>query len=72
MPRAQGAIEQLIRHRVAQHPRQTWLKYNDTEFTWEQVLSNIQRAANGLLALNPFLRQPRRLRKLHVAMASCR
>ena len=51
MPRAQGPIEQLIRHRVAQHPRQTWLKYNDTEFTWEQVLSNIQRAANGLLAL---------------------
>ena len=51
MPRAQGEIEQLIRHRVAQHPRQTWLKYNDTEFSWEQVLSNIQRAANGLLAL---------------------
>jgi acyl-CoA synthetase (AMP-forming)/AMP-acid ligase II len=51
MPRAQGPIEQLIHHRVAQHPRQTWLKYNDTEFSWEQVLSNIQRAANGLLAL---------------------
>src|SRR5208283_2531775 len=51
MPRAQGAIEQLIRLRVAQHPQQTWLKYNDTEFAWEQVLSNIQRAANGLLAL---------------------
>jgi len=51
MPRTQGAIEQLIRLRVAQHPRQSWLKYKDSECTWEHVLSNIQRAANGLLAL---------------------
>ncbi|HEY6395572.1 MAG TPA: AMP-binding protein, partial [Candidatus Binataceae bacterium] len=51
MPRNQGAIEQIIRHRVAQHPRETWLKFNDFEFAWEQVLANIQRAANGLLAL---------------------
>src|SRR5512137_2786906 len=51
MARAQGAIEQLIRLRVKQHPRETWLKFKDSEFTWEQVLANIHRAANGLLAL---------------------
>jgi carnitine-CoA ligase len=51
MARAQGAIEQLIRLRVKQHPREVWLKFKDSEFTWEQVLANIHRAANGLLAL---------------------
>ncbi len=51
MARAQGPIEQLIRHRVAQHPRDIWLKFKDREFTWEQVLANIHRAANGLLEL---------------------
>ncbi len=51
MARAQGAIEQLIRLRVKQHPRETWLKFKDQEFSWEEVLSNILRAANGLLAL---------------------
>lgn len=49
MARVQGAIEQLIRQRVAEHPRQTWLKFKDSEFAWDQVLANIQRAANGLL-----------------------
>src|SRR5208337_1087757 len=44
-------IEQLIRHRVAQHPGEVWLKFKDERFTWEQVLDNIQRAANGLLDL---------------------
>ncbi len=51
MARVQGAIEQLIRQRVGQHPRQTWLKFKDSEFAWDQVLANIQRAANGLLDL---------------------
>ena len=51
MARVQGAIEQLIRMRVKQHPHETWLKFKDQEFSWEQVLSNIHRAANGLLAL---------------------
>jgi crotonobetaine/carnitine-CoA ligase len=51
MARAQGAAEQLIRQRVRQHPRQTWLKFRGTEFSWEEVLANIHRAANGLLAL---------------------
>ena len=51
MARAQGAIEQLIRLRAKQHPHDTWLKFKDQEFSWEQVLSNIHRAANGLLAL---------------------
>jgi crotonobetaine/carnitine-CoA ligase len=51
MARVQGPIEQLIRHRVAQHPREVWLKFKDQQFTWEQVLDNIHRAANGLLEL---------------------
>ena len=49
MARQQGAIEQLIRQRVKQHPSQTWLKFKDAEFSWEEVLSSILRAANGLL-----------------------
>src|SRR5208282_5817941 len=35
--RAQGAIEQLIRLRVKQHPRKTWLNLKDQKFWWEQV-----------------------------------
>ncbi len=51
MARKQGTMEQMVRQRVAQHPRQTWLKFKDSEFTWEQVLANMNRAANGLLEL---------------------
>jgi crotonobetaine/carnitine-CoA ligase len=51
MVRLQGPIEQLIRHRVAQHPDEVWLKFKDQYFTWQQVLDNIHRAANGLLDL---------------------
>jgi crotonobetaine/carnitine-CoA ligase len=49
--RAQGAVEQVIRQRVAEHPDSTWLKWQDSEFTWRDVLSGAQRAANGLLEL---------------------
>ena len=51
MPRAQSPLEQLLRQRVAAHPQQTWLKFRDTEYSWQDTLSHIQRAANGLLEL---------------------
>jgi carnitine-CoA ligase len=51
MSRAQGAVEQVIRQRVADHPDQTWLKWKDDEIPWRDVLGNTQRAANGLLEL---------------------
>ncbi|MGH9215197.1 MAG: AMP-binding protein, partial [Acidimicrobiales bacterium] len=51
MARAQGAIEQVIRQRMADHPQATWLKWKDEETPWAEVLSNAQRAANGLLEL---------------------
>jgi crotonobetaine/carnitine-CoA ligase len=51
MPRAQSPIETMIRSRVAAHPKATWLKFKDREYRWEEVLSNIQRAANGLLEI---------------------
>jgi crotonobetaine/carnitine-CoA ligase len=51
MVRARSAVEEIIRTRVTQHPREVWLKFKDSTYTWEEVLSNIQRAANGLLAL---------------------
>src|SRR3990172_948 len=51
MARAQSPLEQLIRQRVAAHPQQTWLKFRDTECSWQDTLSHIQRAANGLLEL---------------------
>jgi len=49
MSRLKGPIEQLIRGRAAQHPGEVWLKFKDQQFTWEQVLASINRAANGLL-----------------------
>ncbi len=51
MARAQNALEQLIRLRVREHPRETWLKFKGTDYSWESVLDNIQRTANGLLDL---------------------
>jgi long-subunit acyl-CoA synthetase (AMP-forming) len=39
----------VIRRRVAQHSSDAWLKFKDAHFTWEQVVDNIHRAANGLL-----------------------
>lgn len=49
MPRAQSAIEQLLRKRAALQPQDVWLEFKDQKFTWTDVLSNTQRAANGLL-----------------------
>ncbi|HUO04258.1 MAG TPA: AMP-binding protein [Candidatus Binataceae bacterium] len=51
MARVQGAIERLIRSRAGQHPKEVWLKFKDQQFTWEQVIANMNRAANGLLEL---------------------
>lgn len=51
MARAQGPVEQVIRQRVAEHPDATWLKWRGSEIPWRDVLSNAQRAANGLLEL---------------------
>lgn len=47
--RVQCEIEQLIRKRVQAHPDAVWLKFRDEQYTWREVLSLIQRAANGLL-----------------------
>jgi crotonobetaine/carnitine-CoA ligase len=49
--RAQTDIERVIRARVEEHPDVTWLKWADEEFSWAQVLSFAQRAANGFLEL---------------------
>jgi carnitine-CoA ligase len=51
MARAQGPLELLIRQRVADHPDTSWLKWKDTAYSWRESLSNIQRAASGLLDL---------------------
>lgn len=51
MARTQGAIEQVIRQRAAEHPDETWLKWKDETVPWRDVLGNIQRVANGLLEL---------------------
>ncbi|MBI2964348.1 MAG: AMP-binding protein [Deltaproteobacteria bacterium] len=51
MPRAQSAVEQIIRHHAARQPEETWLKWKDGGYSYAEVLSNTQRAANGLLAL---------------------
>ncbi|MGH7857469.1 MAG: AMP-binding protein, partial [Candidatus Binatia bacterium] len=46
---AQSAIEQLIRKRAAEQPKDVWLKFKDSTWSWSDVLSNVQRAANGLV-----------------------
>jgi len=49
MMRAQSGIEQMIRQRAAESPQETWLKFRDRNYGWQEVLANIQRAANGLV-----------------------
>jgi acyl-CoA synthetase (AMP-forming)/AMP-acid ligase II len=51
MARAHSPVEDVIRTRVEEHPDAVWLKFRDATYTWSEVLSNIQRAANGLLDL---------------------
>ena len=51
MARAQSGLEQAIRHHVATHPKDVWLKWKDGGYTYGEVLSHTQRAANGLVAL---------------------
>jgi crotonobetaine/carnitine-CoA ligase len=41
----------MLRQRAADHPEQTWLKWKGERYLWGDVLSNIQRAANGLAEL---------------------
>jgi carnitine-CoA ligase len=49
--RAHSPVADTIRTRVEEHPDEVWLKFRDETYTWAEVLSNIQRAANGLLEL---------------------
>jgi carnitine-CoA ligase len=51
LARAQSGLEQAIRHHVATHPGEVWLKWKDGGYTYGEVLSHTQRAANGLVAL---------------------
>lgn len=51
MARAQSGLEQAIRHHAAAHAKDVWLKWKDGGYSYAEVLSNSQRAANGLLAL---------------------
>jgi carnitine-CoA ligase len=51
MARARSPVEDVIRSRGEEHPDAVWLKFRDETYTWREVLSNIQRAANGLLDL---------------------
>lgn len=49
--RAQSDVEQTIRRRASEDPGRTWLKWKDEEFSWREVLSLVQRTANGLIEL---------------------
>ena len=49
--RNQSDIERLIRQRAYEQPDQPWLHFKDLTFTWREVISNAQRAANGFLEL---------------------
>lgn len=51
MARARSPAEDVIRSRLEEHPDSVWLKFRDEVYTWREVLSNVQRAANGLLDL---------------------
>ncbi|HSD11867.1 MAG TPA: AMP-binding protein [Candidatus Binatia bacterium] len=51
LARAQSALEQTIRQHAARQPKEVWLKWKDGGYSYADVLSNTQRAANGLAAL---------------------
>jgi crotonobetaine/carnitine-CoA ligase len=51
LARAQSGLEQAIRHHAAAHPKDVWLKWKDGGYSYGDVLSHTQRAANGLVAL---------------------
>jgi crotonobetaine/carnitine-CoA ligase len=51
LARAQSGLEQTIRQHAAKHPKDVWLKWKDGGYSYAEVLSNTQRAANGLVAL---------------------
>lgn len=51
MARVHSTIEDVIRSRVQDHPDSVWLKFRDETYTWQEVLANVNRAANGLLDL---------------------
>lgn len=49
--RAQSAAEIELRRRASIDPHATWVKWKDDEVSWHDALSNVMRAANGLLDL---------------------
>jgi crotonobetaine/carnitine-CoA ligase len=51
MYRKQSSIEELIRARAAEKPSATWLYFKDQAFTWREVISHSESAANGFLRL---------------------
>jgi crotonobetaine/carnitine-CoA ligase len=51
MSRAQSYIEQLLRQRQRESPSGVWLKFSSETFTWNDVITLSQGAANGLLDL---------------------
>lgn len=42
-------VEELIRRHAAQRPDDTWLKWREEEYTWQQVLDAARQVANGLV-----------------------
>ena len=51
MTRAQSAIEMVVRERARVHPDAPWLAFGDESYTWADVLTYANRAANGWLEL---------------------
>ncbi len=51
MTRAQSAIEMVIRERARVHPDAPWLAFGDETYSWADVVSYANRAANGWLEL---------------------
>jgi crotonobetaine/carnitine-CoA ligase len=49
--RKTSSVEDLIRARFAEAADDVWLYFNEITFTWHDVISNAERAANGLLRL---------------------
>jgi hypothetical protein len=44
--RDRSPLEQVLLQRVSDHPGATWLKWQESTYTWAEALSNIRRAAN--------------------------
>ncbi len=51
MTRPQGIVEIFLRQHASQNPNDTWLLFEDQQFSWQETVDNCFKVANGLIDL---------------------